>query len=114
MVSFSDYEEALLEMGYTYDDVRELGSEAKNDGNTLALGRLYDIAAELGMIETAGSFDDYWNDSIGFWQNYFWYEEGITADYDEICERYKDTETGKFLPNPYYPLYTSATRFTKL
>jgi hypothetical protein len=80
-----------------YEYLKELGYDSRHYGNVEALEDLIELAYQYGLDELGDRLtQDYFN-AIDY------YEEKLdyTAYYDHSVDRWRDVETGRFVPDPY-------------
>jgi hypothetical protein len=80
-----------------YKHLKELGYDSRHYGDVEAFEDLIEFAYEYGLDELAERLtQDYFN-AIDF------YEERLDymAYYDHSVNRWRDVETGRFIPDPY-------------
>jgi len=80
-----------------YEHLRELGYNARHFGDVEAFEDLIEFAYRYGLEELGDRLTEDYFDAIDY------YEErlGYTAYYDHTVKRWRDVETGRFVPDPY-------------
>mgnify|MGYP001626294731 CR=1 FL=1 len=80
-----------------YEELSELGWEARHYGNVEALEDLIEIAYEYGLDELGDRLLETYFEAIDYYESLYDYK----IEYDARIDRWRDVETGRFVKDPY-------------
>jgi hypothetical protein len=80
-----------------FEDMKDLGYDARHYGDVEALEDLFQIAYNYGLDELGDRLFDEYDKAIDYYESLYEYK----IEYDPRIDRWRDVETGRFVPDPY-------------
>jgi len=89
-----------------YEELQETGYRIYAEFNTEELQHLFEIAVAEEDWEDAETILEHLEYSIQYWKDRIREDLGIEAEYDLKAKRWRDTKTGRWIPDPYTYLWS--------
>lgn len=101
LISLDDYNDLA-------DEWTSLNETIRDYGNTRDWQFLMTDALDSGLLDFAGVVFDEMELTASYYENVLFDKYGITAYYDVGCSRFRNSENGQFVANPYELLIDSS------